>query len=164
VSGRQALLHRGLSCLVLLAIFGTSIELAGERHWQTREQLLPWVALAVLAVAAGIFTLQRSAKAIRIVRLLALSVLPVAIFGIYAHVAANYNAGYLDAAYGNTWETLPPLFRWWHAFIKSVGPAPPLAPAMLAQTALLLLLASLTRQLSEKPEPISDPPQASRIR
>jgi hypothetical protein len=32
--------------------------------------------------------------------------------------------------------------RWWAALVKSVGPAPTLAPAALAEASLLLLIAT----------------------
>ncbi|GAA3254760.1 hypothetical protein GCM10020216_090730 [Nonomuraea helvata] len=40
------------------------------------------------------------------------------------------------------WEALPAVTRWWYALTKTMGPAPPLAPGMLAQSALMLLLAT----------------------
>jgi len=35
------------------------------------------------------------------------------------------------------------LTRWWYAASKEVGPAPTLAPGLLGQTAVLLLLATV---------------------
>ncbi|WP_433246955.1 hypothetical protein ACQPYK_46160 [Streptosporangium sp. CA-135522] len=145
----------GLIGLTVLSILGTAFELATERHWHSWEQLIPWGALVVLAVAVALAVLQDSPEAVLLVRALSSVVLLVALFGVYAHVAANYDTGFLDHRYAATWETLPALSRWWYALTKSVGPAPPLAPGMLAQTALLLLLVTITRQPSE-PRTLSD--------
>ncbi|HUR04357.1 MAG TPA: hypothetical protein VM347_17560 [Nonomuraea sp.] len=139
------MLRRGLLALVLISIMGAALELAAERHWQTMEQLIPWGALALLTLALAMLAVGRPQAAVTTVRVLALAVLLVAAFGVYAHVSANYDAGLLDQRYADTWDTLSPLTRWWYAVSKSVGAAPPLAPGMLAQSALLLLLATLTR-------------------
>jgi hypothetical protein len=139
------IVRRGLLALVLISIMGAALELAAERHWQTLEQLLPWGALALLTLALAMLAIDRPQGAVTTVRVLALAVLLVAAFGVYAHVSANYDAGLLDQRYADTWDALSPLTRWWYAVSKSVGAAPPLAPGMLAQSALLLLLATLTR-------------------
>lgn len=139
------IVRRGLLALVLISIMGAALELAAERHWQTLEQLLPWGALALLTLALAMLAIDRPQGAVSTVRVLALAVLLVAAFGVYAHVSANYDAGLLDQRYADTWDALSPLTRWWYAVSKSVGAAPPLAPGMLAQSALLLLLATLTR-------------------
>jgi hypothetical protein len=139
------IVRRGLLALVLISIMGAALELAAERHWQTLEQLLPWGALALLTLALAMLAIDRPQGAVSTVRVLTLAVLLVAAFGVYAHVSANYDAGLLDQRYADTWDALSPLTRWWYAVSKSVGAAPPLAPGMLAQSALLLLLATLTR-------------------
>ncbi|MEV8630961.1 hypothetical protein AB0395_04825 [Streptosporangium sp. NPDC051023] len=138
-------LRRGLIGVSALGVLGTAFELATEQHWKNWEQLVPWAALAVLVVAGVLLALSDSPKTVRVVRALALAVLVAAVFGVYAHVAANYDAGPLDQGYATTWETLPGALRWWYALTKSVGPAPSLAPGALAQTALVLLFASLAR-------------------
>ncbi|MEU0568979.1 hypothetical protein ABZ297_26885 [Nonomuraea sp. NPDC005983] len=152
-------LRRGLLALVLLSVMGAALELAAERHWQTVEQLIPWGALALLALALVVLAAGGSPKA---VRALALAVLLVAMFGVYAHVSANYDAGLLDQRYAATWETLSPLTRWWYAVSKSVGAAPPLAPGMLAQSALLLLLTTLTRARVKEPAENAHTPEPLR--
>ncbi|MFD1540940.1 hypothetical protein [Nonomuraea guangzhouensis] len=151
------IIRRGLLALVLISIMGAALELAAERHWQTLQQLLPWGALAVLTLALALLAVGRPQGAVTTVRVLALAVLLVAAFGVYAHVSANYDAGLLDQRYADTWDALSPLTRWWYAVSKSVGAAPPLAPGMLAQSALLLLLATLTRTRTNADTPTPVP-------
>jgi hypothetical protein len=80
---------------------------------------------------------------VRAVRVLALAVAVCAAAGVYAHVAANYEAGPLDQRYTATWDALPLATRWWAALTMTLGPAPPIAPGVLAQAALGLLFATL---------------------
>jgi hypothetical protein len=98
----------------------------------------------VLAVAT-VLTLLPGRGARVLVRVLILAVLGASIYGILDHIAVNANSGPLDARYADTWDSLPATTRWWHAVTKQVGPAPTLAPGVLAQTALLLFLAGLLR-------------------
>ncbi len=151
------MLHRGLIGLTVIGILGTAFELAVEQHWKNWEQLLPWGALVLLAFAVVVLAFRDSPRGITVVRALSLAVLLVAVFGVYAHVAANYDAGPLDQRYAATWETMPATLRWWYALIKAVGPAPSLAPGALAQTALVLLLASLTPGRGRTEVPARDP-------
>ncbi|WP_231509142.1 hypothetical protein [Streptosporangium roseum] len=153
MNGGLVTLRRGLIALTVLSILGTAFELATERHWQTWEQLLPGGALVLLATGVALPALHDSPRVIVAVRGLAGAVVLVALFGVYTHVAANYEAGFLDQRYAGTWETLPVLSRWWYALTKSVGPAPPLAPGMLAQTAFLLLLSTFARRTSGRNGP-----------
>jgi hypothetical protein len=78
-----------------------------------------------------------------IVRVLALVVLGASVYGILEHILVNFHAGELDQRFADTWDSLPLLERGWYAVTKTVGPAPTLAPGVLGQTALLLLLATL---------------------
>lgn len=136
------LVRRGLLALTAIGILGTAFELATERHWHGLEQLIPWAALVVLAVATVLAALpgDRGATAARV---LALVVLVASIYGVVTHVLANFHAGVLDQRYAETWNGLPVLQQWWHAVTRTVGPAPTLAPGMLGQAALLLLLATV---------------------
>ncbi|MFD8557571.1 hypothetical protein ACFV1N_09840 [Streptosporangium canum] len=153
MNGGLVTLRHGLIALTVLSILGTAFELATERHWQTWEQLLPWGALVLLAAGVALPALHDSPRVIVAVRGLAVAVVLVALFGVYAHVAANYEAGFFDQRYAGTWETLPALSSWWYALTKSVGPTPPLAPGMLAQTAFLLLLSAFARRTGERNGP-----------
>ncbi|WP_219465075.1 hypothetical protein [Nonomuraea rhizosphaerae] len=130
----------GLFALVAIGILGAAAELAFERHWHSVVQLIPWVALALLTVALVLLILRDSPRMVAVVRIVALVVLLTAGYGVYMHVSVNHGMGAMDP----TWDTLSPLTQWWYALTKSVGQAPPLAPGMLAQSGLLLLLATLT--------------------
>lgn len=143
------LVRRGLYVLTIFGILATAFELATERHWNGLEQFIPWVALGVLTVATSLSLLPSRGSRL-LARLLALLVMGTSIYGIIDHVTVNYNSGPLDARFANTWESQSAIQRWWYAATKSVGPAPPLAPGVLAQTALLLLCASL---LTPRPQP-----------
>ncbi|MBB5775356.1 hypothetical protein [Nonomuraea jabiensis] len=136
----RAVVRLGLLGLVAIGILGAALELAFERHWQSPVQLIPWVALALLAFALVLLALRDTPRAVTVVRVVALVVLLASAYGVFIHVSVNHGAGAADP----TWDTLSPLTQWWYALTKSVGQAPPLAPGMLAQSALLLSLATLT--------------------
>ena len=48
------LVRHGLVALTAIGIFAAAFELATERHWNGIEQMIPWIALVVLAVAVGL--------------------------------------------------------------------------------------------------------------
>ncbi|MEV0456722.1 hypothetical protein [Catellatospora methionotrophica] len=135
-------LRAGMLVLAAVAITGTAVELAMERHWNGAVQLIPWFALAAL-VAAWILTAWRPRHVtLRAARVLAALVLLACVYGVWEHIESNLNAGWLDAFYAAGWESLGTGTRWWYAITKTVGAAPPLAPGVLAQVALLVLLAT----------------------
>jgi len=69
------------------------------------------------------------------------------------HIDVNYQSGPLDYRYAAIWETMPDPTRWWAALSKTVGPAPPVAPGVLAQASLGLLFATVRHPaLAEDPE------------
>ncbi|WP_188197110.1 hypothetical protein [Nonomuraea sp. SYSU D8015] len=138
-------LRLGLLALVAIGILGAALELAFERHWESPTQMIPWATLALLGTGLVMLVLSDSPRTLAVVRVLALVVLLAAAYGIYVHVSVNYGAGTSDAE----WSTLSPLTQWWYALTKTVGFAPPLAPGMLAQSALMLLLATLARKKQE---------------
>jgi hypothetical protein len=109
-------------------------------------QLLPWAALAVLAVAVALLAMPDRPVLTTVVRVLAAAVVVVSLFGIVQHVLVNYDAGAADARFGTSWASLSATTRWWYAISTTVGQSPPLAPGMLAQAALLLLLATVGRR------------------
>ncbi|MCT9931204.1 hypothetical protein N5079_13360 [Planotetraspora sp. A-T 1434] len=139
----QRLVRLGLVALTVVDIVGTAFELATERHWRTAVQLVPWGALVLLALTVALYGSRRRRGVIAWIRGLAGVVLLLSLFGIYEHVSANYAAGPLDQRYATTWDALPWTTRWWYALTKTVGPSPPLAPATLAQAAILMLLATV---------------------
>ncbi|MEV4840767.1 hypothetical protein AB0K05_40130 [Nonomuraea sp. NPDC049486] len=129
------LVRRALAALTVIAIFGAGFELAVERHWRSVQQLVPWAALALLAVGVLLLLATRLSGTVRVI---AAVVLLASAFGVFAHVSANMTVGSFSGAL----DGVSMIGQWWHAFTKSVGDAPPLAPGMLAQAALLLLLAT----------------------
>ena len=136
------LVRRALVALTAIGIAAAAFELYSERHWNGPEQLVPWVALAVLAVATMLVLLP-GGGARTAARVLALLVLAASAYGVVDHVLVNYGSAVLDERYADTWDSLPALTRWWYAASKQVGPAPTLAPGVLGQTAVLLLLATI---------------------
>jgi hypothetical protein len=137
-----ALLRRCLLVLVGLSVAGTAVELAMLRHWKSPIQLVAWGALGLVALGAALLVLRPAPGTVRAVRLLAAAVAVGAAVGVATHVHENYEAGPLDYRYTATWAALPAAARWWAAASKTVGPAPPIAPAVLAQAALGLLFAT----------------------
>ncbi|KUI22119.1 hypothetical protein AU195_07310 [Mycobacterium sp. IS-1496] len=136
--------RRALLALTLAGICATAFELASERHWNDVEQFIPWFALAVLAVALLLVCL-RSEPAHLVARALSVLVICASLYGVIDHAAVNHDSGPLDQRYAETWDAMPATEQWWLAITKAVGPAPTLAPGILAQTALMLVLASLLR-------------------
>ncbi|HKV20073.1 MAG TPA: hypothetical protein VJR50_13640 [Mycobacterium sp.] len=137
--------RRSLLALTVVGILATAFELATESHWNDFQQLIPWFVLAVLAVALVLTALRRRGAQL-LARTLILVVLGASIYGVYDHISANYDAGPLDYRYADTWDSLSSSQRFWYAATKQVGPSPPLAPGVLAQTALLLLIAGFLRK------------------
>jgi hypothetical protein len=147
------LVRRGLVALTAVGILATAFELATERHWNGTEQLVPWIALVVLAVALALLLIPGS-RGVPAARMLAVLVLGAATYGVVDHVLANYESGALDQRYSESWETLPVVQQWWLAVTKTVGPAPTLAPGVLGQSALLLVLASAGSTRRREVEPV----------
>jgi hypothetical protein len=147
------LVRRGLVALTAIGVLATAFELATERHWNGIEQLVPWIALAVLAVALALL-LVPGGRGVPAARLLAVLVLGAATYGVVDHVLVNYESGALDQRYSESWETLPTVQQWWLAVTKTVGPAPTLAPGVLGQSALLLVLASVGSTRRREVEPV----------
>lgn len=136
-----AWLRRGLLGLAAFSVAGTAIELAMLRHWSEGTQLIAWGALAALALGIALALRASSPGTVRAARIIALVVCAAALFGAWEHIEGNYDVAPLDAEYGTRWDTMSEAARWWAAFTKSVGPSPALAPFVLAQAALCVLLA-----------------------
>jgi hypothetical protein len=134
-------LRQGLLLLAALGTVGTGLELAALRHWDSTLQLVPWAALAVTGGAVALMAFHPTSRVVRAVRWVAVGLFLVAAFGTYEHVLANYHVAPLDFAYATRWPTMSAPARWWAAASGAVGPSPALAPAVLAQSALCLLLA-----------------------
>ena len=137
------LLRRCFLALAVTATAGTAVELALSRHWTTAIQLIPWYAVGGLTLATVLLVARPRPVAVRAVRVVAVVVVLTTLFGIYEHALANYHAGPLDFRYESRWATMSAASRWWAAISESVGPSPTLAPAVLAQAAVCLVLATL---------------------
>ena len=142
-AGPVELLRRGLILLTVLGVTGTAVELAMQRHWKTAIQLIPWYTLAAVAVGVVLLVARPRRATVWSVRAIVVVVFVSAGFGVYEHVRANYDAGPLDFRYTERWTTMSAPARWWVAATNGVGPSPPLTPAVLAQAALCLGLATL---------------------
>jgi hypothetical protein len=138
-----AALRRGLVLLAAIGVVGTAVELAMERHWKTGVQLIPWYTLGAIAVGVVLLAVRPRRRTVRAVRALVVAVFLVAAFGVYEHIQANYDAAPLDFRYADRWPTMSTADRWWTAASGGVGPSPPLVPAVLAQAALCLGLATI---------------------
>jgi len=138
------LVRRGLVALTVIGILAAAFELATERHWNGIEQLIPWLALAVLAAAVVLLLVARG-RGVPAARVLAVLVLAASAYGVLDHILVNHESGPLDQRHADSWETLSVAEQWWLAVTKTVGPAPTLAPGVLGQSALLLILASIGR-------------------
>jgi hypothetical protein len=138
----ETVLRGGILAIAWLAVVGTGAELALERHWQSLEQGIAWVTLALALIAVALVT---GARRVWLARLLAIAVLALSGVGVWRHINANYEAGELDADYAARWPAMTESERWQAAALKSVGPAPILAAGVLAKVSLLVLLATIGR-------------------
>ena len=129
---------------------GIGVELAADRHWTQPVQLVAWAALGAIVLAVFLVAVKPTWPKLRLARLLVTIVMLSAIWGIWEHVYANYDAGGLDFEYANTWDGLAESTRWWLAVTKTVGPSPPLAPGALAQAGLAVLIATLRHPMLRK--------------
>jgi hypothetical protein len=144
------LLRGSLTALTALGIVGTAFELATLKHWNGAMQLVPWAALVVLAGAVAVHA-GRPGRTV-LVRALAMLVLVISLYGVLEHALVNYDSGPLDQRFADTWDTLSPWLQWWYAITRTVGPAPTLAPGMLGQAAITLMLATVgTRSAATEP-------------
>jgi hypothetical protein len=123
-------------------ILAIAFELASARHWTSAVQLVPWVALGLIASALALVAARPSRARLHAARAVGGVVLLAAVYGVIMHVKANYDAGPLDGTYGPRWDAAAAVTRVRWAFMETVGPSPALAPAALAQVALLVLLAT----------------------
>lgn len=137
------LVRRGLLALAVIGIGAAAFELYSEQHWNGPIQLIPWGALGALLLAA-LLVLVPGGRGALPARILAALVLGASLYGVVQHVLTNLAAGPSDPALGGTWAGLPIYEQVWLAASKQVGSAPTLAPGVLGQTALVLLLATIS--------------------
>ena len=150
--GAAGLLRRAFLVLTGIALLGTTIELVIGRHWDSAVQLIPFAVIAVAAATLWLVANAESGGRLRLARGLSIAVLAASAFGVWEHVEGNQEAGALDQRTAATWESTPTIQRWWLAASGGVGPAPPLAPGVLAQAGLMLLAATLRHPAVEGAE------------
>jgi hypothetical protein len=155
--------RRVLLGLAAAGIVGTGVELAMLRHWNSRDQLIPWFALAVLALALVLIVLAGARGAVMIARVAAAAVALAALYGVVTHVRANYHAAPLDFRYTDSWAGMSTASRWWTAATGGVGPSPTLAPLILAQSAACLWLATLRHPSQPSRRPGAGQDRRSRL-
>lgn len=141
--------HRLRTALLLLAgavALGALAELAMLRHWSDVQQLVPWVLAALVGLAAAALLGRRTpswvvyaARAVGVIAALGSG------YGVLIHILSNFEAGPLDFRYADRWEQLPMVQQIWLAATGGVGPAPALAPGMVALGGVCLLLGTLDR-------------------
>lgn len=142
------LFRRLLLAFAVLLVAATAVELAMERHWNSFVQQIPWGGVTVMVVAIALACIRPGRPSLMAARLLSVAIIALSLYGIFEHVRANYDAGPLDFRYANTWATMSEAGRWLRAATKSVGPAPVLAPGILAQAALCVIAATLRHPAS----------------
>ena len=143
VGSTVTLLRRGILGLGALSLLATGGELAMEQHWKEPTQIVPWVALAVIAIAIALLVrVKGSRQHVRLSQALALAVMLSAAYGVYEHAATNYDSAPLDFRYGGRWDTMSEPSRLWTAVTHQVGPSPTLAPLALAYGSVCVLLAT----------------------
>ncbi len=99
-------LRRFLLWLAVATTAGTTVELVSLQHWTEKSQLIAWAAVAVLAAAIVVVFRASTPQAILVARVLAVGVCGAAAIGVVAHVHGNYEAGPLDAQYGEQWDSM----------------------------------------------------------
>lgn len=136
-------LRAGILALAAIGIAGTASELVFLRHWTSLTQLVVWPGLLALVVALVMLLTGPTVGRVTGARAIAGAVLVVAVLGVALHVHGNLEAGPLDRDYATTWATMSSVEQWWLAITGGVGPAPVLAPGVLAEISLALLLATV---------------------
>jgi hypothetical protein len=130
----------GLIALAALGLIGAATELAGQGTGGFLH-LGAWLGLGLLAASIVLFAVP-SARSLPWIRVLCLVVLGVAAYDVAAHVLAGDAARGIDESITDYWASLSPLTRSLYG-ADDLGPGTRLAPGMLGQAALLLLLATL---------------------
>ncbi len=138
----SAPLRRGVLALALIGATSGLVELGTLRHWNG-TQLIPWIVFIVMIAMTGWIALRPSRPIIRIARPVSVLAVVSSAFGIYQHISENYSTAPLDRSFGPKWESMSMAARVWHAASGSVGPSPLLAPGLLAQVGICVLLATM---------------------
>jgi hypothetical protein len=157
------LLRRGLLGLVWLGILGTAVELLFLGHWGSAAKAIVWPTLALITLAA-VLVARPSRMAIRVARVIAAIVAVVALVGVGFHVSENLTAGPLDRKFAAVWDSMSPHAQWWAAITGGVGPAPTLAPGVLLQLGLGVLLATVRHPAAQPTNIVAERHRAAESR
>jgi len=133
----------GVLGLVALGIVGTTLELVFLRHWSTATEAIVWPVMLALAASFGALVARPSTRVVQAVRVVAFVASAFALIGIGFHVVENLAAGPLDREFAARWDSMSVVEQWFDAITGAVGPAPTLAPGVLAEMGLGLLLATV---------------------
>ena len=98
--------RRGLLTLAASAAAGTALELAMLRHWNGVDQLVPWATLVMVAAGIAIVAFSGARAAVLTGRAIGCGSAIAGVFGVYEHIASNYEAGPLDFRYADRWATM----------------------------------------------------------
>ena len=135
-------LRRFALALCLLGVVTTPIELVLMQHYNTKDQIMPFVFLGLAAIGVAAAWFRPNAKVLRGVRVLMVLVVLGSGIGVFEHLKANYR----DATRGGV---VPNLIE-----LVLTGVAPLLAPGILAQVGLLGLAFTYKHPAFEVPEKV----------
>jgi hypothetical protein len=162
--GSAEALRHGVYALAALGIAGTTVELVFLRHWQGATQLIVWPAIVALGIGLAVLLRRPSARGVRAVRAVVVVVAAVALVGVVLHITENLSAGPLDRDFAARWDSMSPIEQWWEAITGGVGPAPVLAPGVLAEISLALFVGTIRHPaLSPSPQTGSHGSQVSAL-
>src|SRR5258705_11230383 len=85
-------LRRSLIGLAVLCGIGTTLELVLLRHWTNLLELIPFMSLAILAVAVALLIRRPRRRTVLVARTLATVVGASGIVGVLVHVRQNYES------------------------------------------------------------------------
>ena len=155
--------RRALVALAGLVVVGTAIELAALRHWKSFDQVIPWIVLGACGLGITALLVRPTRFLVLAAKRTSLLTLAASALGIFEHVKGNYESGPLDRVYGEKWDSMSAVSRFWHAVDGSVGPSPLLAPGALGLIGLLVFLSTVDHPLLARPvlaRPVLDRPGA----
>ncbi len=133
-------LRRFALALCVLGVVTTPIELVLMHHYNSKDQIMPFVFLGLAAIGILAAWFRPNARVLRGVRVLMVLVVFGSGIGILEHLKANYR----DALRGGTSPNLIEMVL--------TGFAPLLAPGILAQVGLLGLAFTYKHPAFEVPE------------
>jgi hypothetical protein len=137
-------IQRILAVLAAATATGGLAEMAMLRHWAEPGQLLPWLVLAAVIVAAALVLLDRAPRRLGLV--VGAAAVVTGGIGVVLHLLQNLEIDPMLARYAQTWDSMSLPERLWAAVNGSIGGAPLLAPGMVTLAGVLLVLAVLDRR------------------